>query len=385
MTGTLRWPRLIIACKDGKIFLWARSPVAPKKTSASEWGTFILSSSFCGFFQMPAKLITHRREQLVGKIRLAAGAEALIERRTQHVSRHCFVDGSFDCPAPLAGVRNSAFELLQSRILNQGCRRQIEQPRGNHAAAPPHFRDVRKIEIVLVMFRVAQRCRLGIDLPLLLADVGGSQDTEPLSVGGHDAVLDPVMNHLDEVAGAIGAAMQVTLFGGAVGLLAARGARYLVAYAGSQPGEDWIEMLDHCILTTNHHAVTTLQAPDPTTCAHIDVMNSFGRKLLGAPDVIYVIGIAAVDENVIALEMGQEIGDGLIHDRGRDHQPNRPRLGQFFNKIAEGRRADCLFLDQLLDCFLRPVEDHTLMASGEKPPHHVRSHSTKTNHSNLHE
>ena len=36
MTGTLRWPRLAIACSEGKIFLYARSPVAPKNTSASE-------------------------------------------------------------------------------------------------------------------------------------------------------------------------------------------------------------------------------------------------------------------------------------------------------------------------------------------------------------
>src|SRR5262249_47633284 len=102
MTGTLRWPRLIIACKDGKIFLWARSPVAPKKTSASEWGTFILSSSFCGFFQMAAELIAHRREQLVGEIRLASATKPLIERRAQDVSGHRLVDGGFDCPAPLA-------------------------------------------------------------------------------------------------------------------------------------------------------------------------------------------------------------------------------------------------------------------------------------------
>ena len=36
MTDTLRFPRLTIACNDGKIFLYARSPVAPKKTRASE-------------------------------------------------------------------------------------------------------------------------------------------------------------------------------------------------------------------------------------------------------------------------------------------------------------------------------------------------------------
>src|SRR5580692_9233775 len=37
MIGTFRCPRFTIACSDGKIFLYARSPVAPKKTSASEW------------------------------------------------------------------------------------------------------------------------------------------------------------------------------------------------------------------------------------------------------------------------------------------------------------------------------------------------------------
>ena len=36
MTGTLRSPRAAIDCSAGKIFLNARSPVAPKKTSASE-------------------------------------------------------------------------------------------------------------------------------------------------------------------------------------------------------------------------------------------------------------------------------------------------------------------------------------------------------------
>ena len=44
MTGTSRWPRLTIACSDGKIFLYARSPVAPKNTRASEWGLLIAGS-----------------------------------------------------------------------------------------------------------------------------------------------------------------------------------------------------------------------------------------------------------------------------------------------------------------------------------------------------
>src|SRR5215468_12706592 len=139
------------------------------------------------------------------------------------------------------------------------------------------------------MLRFAQRCCFGIDLPLLLADVGGLQDAQTLGISGHDAVFDPVMNHLDEVTGAIGAAMQVTLFGGPAGLLAPRGARYLVAHARSQPGKDWIEVLDHRVLATDHHAVTSLQAPDATACSHIDVVDSLLRELLGAADIVYVI------------------------------------------------------------------------------------------------
>ena len=36
MTGTFRSPRFAIAYSAGKIILWARSPVTPKSTSASE-------------------------------------------------------------------------------------------------------------------------------------------------------------------------------------------------------------------------------------------------------------------------------------------------------------------------------------------------------------
>ena len=41
-TGTLSVPRFTMACSAGKIFLYARSPVAPKNTNVSEWGMFML-------------------------------------------------------------------------------------------------------------------------------------------------------------------------------------------------------------------------------------------------------------------------------------------------------------------------------------------------------
>src|SRR4030095_11947419 len=44
MIGMFRFPRSTSACNAGKIFLKARSPVAPKKTKASELSMFIQSS-----------------------------------------------------------------------------------------------------------------------------------------------------------------------------------------------------------------------------------------------------------------------------------------------------------------------------------------------------
>ena len=83
------------------------------------------------------------------------------------------------------------------------------------AAAPPHLGDVAEVEVVLVVRGIAQRRRLGVDGVRLLADVGGAQDVHALGVGGHEAVLDAVVHHLDEVPGAVRPAVQVALLGGA--------------------------------------------------------------------------------------------------------------------------------------------------------------------------
>src|SRR5207247_181211 len=126
ITGTLSAPLLTIAWSAGKIFLKARSPVAPKSTSASD-GPRILAP-FLLSFGMPA-----------------------------------------DTPA---------------------------QGRG-----------------------------LGVSLALAQAGVGVPEDAQALGVGGHQAVLDAVMDHLDEAAGAVGAAVQVAALGGAGRAGTARRAR----------------------------------------------------------------------------------------------------------------------------------------------------------------
>src|SRR5262245_63161630 len=101
MTGMSSEPRRIIACNAGKIFLWARSPVAPKKTSASEWSAMGLARLF---LEVTAETEPHRRLDLLREVRFAARREAAVQRRAQHRSGHGFVDRSDDGPAALAQI-----------------------------------------------------------------------------------------------------------------------------------------------------------------------------------------------------------------------------------------------------------------------------------------
>src|SRR6185295_11585945 len=70
ITGTFRSPRLIMLYSAGKIFLWARSPVAPKNTSASDGAGFVAMGSLLRLLVVAAELLAHRREDPVGEVGL---------------------------------------------------------------------------------------------------------------------------------------------------------------------------------------------------------------------------------------------------------------------------------------------------------------------------
>src|SRR5215510_7682846 len=111
------------------------------------------------------------------------------------------------------------------------------------------------------MLGVTQRRCFRVDGVTLFADVGVAQDAQTLGVSRHDAVFDTVVDHLDEVAGAVLATVQITQFGGTVELFASRGARDVASPRGKAL-EDRIEMLDRVRLAPDHLAVASLQAPD---------------------------------------------------------------------------------------------------------------------------
>ena len=70
-----------------------------------------------GFFHVAAELKAHRREQLVGVVRLAARGESIETARCSTPAPAPLVDGGLDGPSAFARVRNAAGKLRELRDL----------------------------------------------------------------------------------------------------------------------------------------------------------------------------------------------------------------------------------------------------------------------------
>ena len=117
-------------------------------------------------------------------------------------------------------------------------------------------------------------------------------------------------------------------------------------------------MLDDRNFAANHHAIAALQTPDAAARSHVDVVNFLRREFLGAPDIIDVVRIPAINEDVAGLE---------IRAPGRRWFCPRPPAGtmsqtargfaSFCTKSASEEAPIAFSCDQLLDRFRRHIED----------------------------
>jgi hypothetical protein len=136
------------------------------------------------------------------------------------------------------------------------------------------------------------------------------------------------------MASAVRSAVQISALGGAVDPFSSRSARN-VANAGRQPREEGIEMPDHLRLAADHQAVAAFASPDAAAGSDVDVVHAARGEFLCAPDVIDVVGIAAVDEDVTGRQQWQQVVDGAIDDRCGDHEPDGPWRRQLLHHVCE--------------------------------------------------
>ena len=126
------------------------------------------------------------------------------------------------------------------------------------------------------------------------------QDVEAFGIGLHQAIFDAVVDHLDEMARARRAGMDIALLGARIlALGSAAGVRGMVPMPGRQRVEDRIEMVDR--RPCRRRSSCNSRAPAPTrrpTCRHRHSAACVRRQRLRAADVVLVEAVAAVDDDV---------------------------------------------------------------------------------------
>jgi hypothetical protein len=155
--------------------------------------------------------------------------------------------------------------------------------------------------------------------------------------------------------------------------------------AGGERGKDRVEVLHNSRLATDHNAVPALEPPDAAARADIDVVNTARREVLSAADIVDVVRVSAVDERIAFLQQREEFGDGFVDNGGGHHQPNCSRLRQLFHEIRQRRCADGFVFSDRFHGLRKDIVRHALVAATDEPPHHVRAHSAKADHSQLHD
>ena len=105
----------------------------------------------------------------------------------------------------------------------------------------------------------------------------GVEDLEALRVGLHEAVLDPVVHHLHEMA-------------------RARRADVRVPVVGCEGRERRLEERDGVVLAAHHQAVAVRKPPDPAGDAGVDVADPPLGREARAPLGVLEVGVAAVDD-----------------------------------------------------------------------------------------
>src|SRR5665647_3305013 len=101
--------------------------------------------------------------------------------------------------------------------------------------------------------------------------------------------------------GSVRTTMQVALFRSAIGPDSV-GSAWCRIDAGSERGKDRIKMLDDGFFATDHQAITTFHPRNATAGAHIHMMHPMLLQFSRAPNIVTVIGVAAIDDDVTRFE-----------------------------------------------------------------------------------
>jgi hypothetical protein len=176
------------------------------------------------------------------------------------------------------------------------------------------------------------------------------------------------VHHLDEVARTDGAHVAPPLVG-----------------AGRERGEGGAQLVDDLVGTADHHAIALLQPPYAAGGAHVDVVLAVLFCTVGAAKGVFVVGVAAVHDDVALAQQWEQVVEGRVNGipRRHHHPADAGRL-QFVDEVVEGGRPCRAVVLKFLHGALIEVEADDLMPVAHEAAAHVGAHLAESNHSELH-
>ncbi len=110
-------------------------------------------------------------------------------------------------------------------------------------------------------------------------------------------------------------------------------------------------------------------------------MDGFGLEGVGAANVVLVEGVAAVDEDVVGGEVGEEVGDDAVDYGGGNHEPDHSGRRELLDEVFGGGGAGAAELGEGVDGGLVAVKADALVAGFDEAGDHVHAHTAEAYHS----
>ena len=105
-------------------------------------------------------------------------------------------------------------------------------------------------------------------------------------------------------------------------------------------------------------------------------------ELLGAADVVFEIGVAAIDQNVCRPACCARGLHGLLGGgAGGNHEPGHARLAQLAHEIVERGRCNGAFGGNVLHVVGAEIGDNHFVAAAHQAARHVGTHLAQPYHS----
>jgi hypothetical protein len=154
--------------------------------------------------------------------------------------------------------------------------------------------------------------------------------------------------------------------------------------AGGQRAEERVQARDGGVVAADHQAIAALEAEDAAAGAHVHVVQALLAELRGAAQVVAVVGVAPVDDGVVGLQQRRQPRDGVVHERGRDHDADAARRRQEPDELLQRAGARAPLPREPGDGVGTDVVDDAVVARAHEAAHHVGAHASKSDHAHLH-